>query len=74
MKLIGHGKKQLGKIKNWTNGAVVLGIASLGSLGSVGTNSCIGGNCGSACGFKCIVFSTLAFFFACLKCRKRKKQ
>ncbi len=71
MKEIINLSRHIEQIKNWTNGIIVFGIASLGSLGSIGTNSCLSGSCGSGCGFKCIALSVLAFVLACLKCKKK---
>ncbi len=65
--------KYIEQLKNWTNGVTVFVIASLGSLGSVGTGSCVSGSCGAGCGFKCIAVSVIVFVFACLKCKKKQK-
>ncbi len=74
MKRIVNLGSHIERLKSWTNGVVVFAIASLGSLGSAGTSSCLSGSCGAGCGFKCIAFSALALVLACLKCKKKKKQ
>ncbi len=74
MKRVVNSGSHIERLKSWTNGVVVFAIATLGSLGSIGTSSCLNGSCGSGCGFKCIAFSTLAVVLACLKCKKKKRQ
>lgn len=60
------------KFNNWINGIIVAGVAVIFSLGNAATGLCSTGNCGSACGYKCVGLSAITLIIVGFKCRKNK--